>query len=121
MNVEKLPRPILITRQEALQNLADQLSLQPIIAVDTESNSLHAYQEQVCLIQFSTPHKDYLVDPLALGDLSPLEPVFENENIEKIFHAAEYDVFCLKRIWPSGPLSVFAHNLLRAFLSRENS
>ncbi len=97
MNGEKLPKPILITRQEALQNLADLLGREAIIAVDTESNSLHAYQEQVCLIQFSTPHNDYLVDPLALEDLSPLRPVFENERIEKIFHAAEYDVYCLKR------------------------
>lgn len=97
MNVEKLPKPILITRQEALQNLADLLSREAIIAVDTESNSLHAYQEQVCLIQFSTPHTDYLVDPLALEDLSPLKPVFDNGRIEKIFHAAEYDVYCLKR------------------------
>jgi ribonuclease D len=97
VNGEKLPKPILITRQEALQNLANLLSREAIIAVDTESNSLHAYQEQVCLIQFSTPHNDYLVDPLALDDLSPLRPVFENGRIEKIFHAAEYDVYCLKR------------------------
>jgi ribonuclease D len=119
VNVEKLPRPILITRQEALQNLANLLSLEPIIAVDTESNSLHAYQEQVCLIQFSTPHHDYLVDPLALGDLSPLEPVFENERIEKIFHAAEYDVFCLKRDFNFEFRNLFDTMLAARILGRE--
>ena len=73
------------------------LSAQSRIAVDTESNSLHAYREQVCLIQFSTPEKDYVVDPLALEDLSPLAPIFSNPKIEKIFHAAEYDLICLRR------------------------
>lgn len=67
------------------------------VAVDTESNSLHAYREQVCLVQFSTGSEDYLVDPLALQDLSALAPVFSSPAIEKVFHAAEYDVICLKR------------------------
>lgn len=73
------------------------LSAQPRIAVDTESNSLHAFRERVCLIQFSTPKKDYVVDPLILQDLSPLAPVFADPGIEKIFHAAEYDLICLRR------------------------
>jgi ribonuclease D len=73
------------------------LTSQTRIAVDTESNSLHAYRERVCLIQFSTPKTDYVVDPLVLQDLSSLGPIFSNPNIEKIFHAAEYDLICLKR------------------------
>lgn len=67
------------------------------IAVDTESNSLHAYQERVCLIQFSIPGTDYLIDPLAIIDLSTLAPLFSTPTIQKIFHAAEYDLICLKR------------------------
>jgi ribonuclease D len=77
--------------------MAANLGQQPRLAVDTESNSLHAYQERVCLIQFSIPGTDFLVDPLALPDLSPLAPLFASESIEKIFHAAEYDLMCLKR------------------------
>jgi ribonuclease D len=67
------------------------------VAVDTESNSLHAFREQVCLVQFSSTNADYLVDPLVLKDLSLLAPIFANPNIEKIFHAAEYDLICLRR------------------------
>jgi ribonuclease D len=77
--------------------MVEELSIQPRIAVDTESNSLHAYREQVCLIQFSTSEKDYLVDPLALNDLPALAPIFASPKIEKIFHAAEYDLICLRR------------------------
>jgi ribonuclease D len=73
------------------------LTAQPRLAVDTESNSLHAYREQVCLVQFTTPTRDYVVDPLALHDLSSLGPIFSNPKIEKIFHAAEYDLICLRR------------------------
>ena len=97
MNQEKLPAPDLITKPEELRELADLLGREAVVAVDTESNSLYAYQEQVCLLQFSKQGRDYLVDPLALGDLSPLAPLFGNPQIEKVFHAAEYDVLCLRR------------------------
>jgi ribonuclease D len=93
----RLPDPILITRQSDLQRMAHKLEGQAVVAVDTESNSLYAYREQVCLIQFSVPEEDYLVDPLALKDLSALGPLFANPRIEKIFHAAEYDLLCLDR------------------------
>lgn len=77
--------------------MADRISTEPVLAIDTESNSLFAYRERVCLVQISTPLTDYLVDPLALTDLSPLAPIFANRDQQKIFHAAEYDVICLKR------------------------
>ncbi|MBN1811891.1 MAG: HRDC domain-containing protein [Anaerolineae bacterium] len=70
---------------------------EPFVAVDTESNSLYVYQEQVCLIQVSVPNRDYIVDSLAILDLSPLAHFFADPKVQKIFHAAEYDVMCLKR------------------------
>ncbi len=97
MTVETLPPPVWVDNQNNLKRMVEDLSMQPRIAVDTESNSLHAYRERVCLIQFSTPRKDYVVDPLMLDDLSLLAPLFTNPKIEKIFHAAEYDLVCLKR------------------------
>lgn len=92
-----LPPPVWVDTPSGLAALASALAAQPTIAVDTESNSLHAYREQVCLIQFSIPGTDYLLDPLALTDLSPLAPVFASAAIEKVFHAAEYDLICLRR------------------------
>lgn len=86
-----------VDTSNTLDQMVADLSTYSRIAVDTESNSLHAYREQVCLIQFSTPKKDYVVDPLALDDLSALGPLFRNPKIEKIFHAAEYDLICLRR------------------------
>ncbi|MCC6147225.1 MAG: ribonuclease D [Anaerolineaceae bacterium] len=80
-----------------LEKMTADLKSHNQLAVDTESNSLYAYKERVCLIQFSTGEKDYLVDPLALHDLSRLASIFADPKIEKVFHAAEYDLICLKR------------------------
>ncbi len=97
MNPPLLPAPLLIENQESLKEMTDRLAREPLLAVDTESNSLYAYQEQVCLIQFSVPGFDYLVDPLAIRDLRSLAPLFSNPKIEKVLHGAEYDVMCLAR------------------------
>ena len=97
MTSQILPPPVWVDRQKTYDLMVADLTSQTRIAVDTESNSLHAYRERVCLIQFSTQKTDYVVDPLVLQDLSSLGPIFSNPDIEKIFHAAEYDLICLKR------------------------
>lgn len=97
MQPSKLPPPQLIADPRSLHQMVQTLLNEPILAVDSESNSLYAYHERVCLIQFSSLTEDFLVDPLALSDLSPLATLFANPNIEKVFHAAEYDLLTLKR------------------------
>jgi ribonuclease D len=92
-----VPNPFWVDTPSALQSLLTDLHQQAVIAVDTESNSLYAYRERVCLIQFSTPASDYLVDPLSTIDLSPLGEIFSSRTILKVFHAAEYDILCLRR------------------------
>ncbi len=79
------------------RRLIDQLATESLVAVDTESNSMYAYQERVCLVQISTRTADFIIDPLRVADLSPLGPVLADPKIEKVFHAAEYDLMCLKR------------------------
>ena len=89
--------PVWINKPHQLQLVYKALQHQPRISVDTESNSLFAYQEKVCLIQISSPEEDYLIDPLELHDLSLLGLLFKNPDQEKIFHASEYDLICMKR------------------------
>jgi len=89
--------PALIASQAGLSALLDSLFAAPAVAVDTESNSLYAYYERICLIQLSTRDADYIVDPLAELDLSPLGELFADPTIQKVFHAAEQDVAGLKR------------------------
>ncbi|MGE5250041.1 MAG: ribonuclease D [Bacteroidota bacterium] len=107
MALETLAQPVWVNSAQHLGQMVDDLLQQPRLAVDTESNSLHAYRERVCLIQFSTSKIDYLVDPLALDDLSSLDGVFSNPGVEKVFHAAEYDLICLRRDFGYGFSNIF--------------
>lgn len=97
MKLESIRQAILVEKEDQLSDMVSDLSQQVIIGVDTESNSLFEYEERVCLIQFSTISNDYLVDSIQLSDLSNLAGIFANTRIQKVFHAAEYDLMCLKR------------------------
>lgn len=97
MSTASQPPTRLISDLPQLNRTAEALQREPIVGVDTESNSLYAYYERVCLIQFSTMEADLMIDPLGIEDLSALGPLFKRTDIEKVFHAAEYDLICLKR------------------------
>ena len=92
-----MPPPIWVDTQPGFRAMLADLRGEPALAVDTESNSLYVYREQVCLIQISIPGADYLVDPLALGDLSALGPLLADPEVLKVLHGAEYDLVVLHR------------------------
>jgi ribonuclease D len=83
-----------------LEALSRELLKQKVVAIDTEADSFYHYFDKTCLVQIATRRGIYLVDPLALGgpeELQPLAPVLAAPEIRKIFHAAEYDIYVLKR------------------------
>lgn len=93
----KLPPAMYIDTQDSFESFIKSLADEEQIAVDTESNNMYAYHGQVCLIQLSTRTQDYIIDPLAIEDIHALGDIFADKSIEKIFHAAEYDLICMKR------------------------
>jgi len=66
-------------------------------SVDTEADSMHHFQEKVCLIQISNPGVDLLIDPLAEIDLEMLGALLADPTSRKILHGADYDVRMLQR------------------------
>ena len=95
--MDALPPPKLVASSTQFTTMLRDLLDQDSIAVDTESNSLYAYRERICLIQFSTRTQDYILDPLTISGIEPLCQVLSNQAIEKVFHAAEYDLACMYR------------------------
>lgn len=88
------------------------------IALDTEADSLHHYFEKVCLIQVATMENYYVIDPLAIDDLSPFFEALQDKTL--IFHGADYDVrmlFLFHDFKPSG--DVFDTMLAAQLLGRD--
>jgi ribonuclease D len=75
------------------------------VALDTEADSLHAYPERLCLMQFCTAAGDELVDPLAGMDLKPLFGALAGHRL--IMHAADYDLRLLRKHHAFVPGAIF--------------
>ncbi|MBW7862918.1 MAG: HRDC domain-containing protein [Candidatus Hydrogenedentes bacterium] len=88
----------LIADQDSWERCHAALRAAPRFAVDLEANSLHAYREEICLIQLSTETQDYILDPLSGVDWSALGGLLADPAIEKVFHASDYDLTLLKSL-----------------------
>ncbi len=67
------------------------------VSLDTESNSLHRYPEQLCLIQIATLQQIYIIDTINIGDITSLKNILQDGSITKVIHGADYDVRSLDR------------------------
>jgi ribonuclease D len=103
--IAQRPEPVLVADEVGLTALAQALSSEAVVALDTESNSFHVYRERVCLLQISTRQADWVVDPLAV-DPRPLGPLLADGR-EVVLHGADYDVRCLKREYGWSPERIF--------------
>lgn len=95
-----------ISTASDLQDVAAALATAPWVAVDSESNSMFVYREQVCLLQLNAGGALFVIDPLALGvtaagtpssALDLLKPGLERTDRPLWVHGGEYDVAVLRR------------------------
>ena len=110
--------PKLIATQPELNKFFEHISDAKHLAVDSESNSYFAYRPRVCLIQISRNHQDFIIDPLALEDVSPLGRIFADPSIEKVLHAAENDLIGFKKDFRFRMRNVFDTSVACRLLGR---
>ena len=71
----------------------DVLERVPLLAVDLEADSMHAFRARLCFLQAGTDQDIYLLDTLAPGvDASALGALFADPGRTKVFHAAQGDL-----------------------------
>lgn len=127
-----IPAPQLVQSPRDFVSMMTHLRRQPLLALDTESDSLYRYTPRVCLIQISAPADgadpredadnravvDYLVDPLKLHNLEPLGELLGDPAVEVILHAAENDILLLQRDFGFRIARVFDTQLAARILGR---
>ncbi|MBU2529482.1 MAG: ribonuclease D, partial [Elusimicrobia bacterium] len=84
-----------VDTQESFEQLIGKLRSKKYISIDTESNSLFAYQGSLCLLQLAAENVRAIVDTLKV-DITSFEILLVDKDIEKIFHSAESDIKTLK-------------------------
>lgn len=107
---------VMVEDDETLASVCSELRHEAVIGVDTESDSMHHYQEKVCLIQVSDARRDYIIDPLRVSNMKPFGDILANPDIVKIFHGADYDIVCLKRDFDFSILNIFDTMISAQFL-----
>lgn len=91
--------------QSALSEVTAALKGAGPIAIDTEADSLHCYQEKLCLIQISVAASNYLVDPLAQVSMEPLYQELRTHPL--VLHGADYDLRLFRRAGFVPSITVF--------------
>lgn len=76
----------------ALGSAVEEMAGHSSVAFDAEMDSYFVYHTKLCLVQISAGETDYLVDSLALEDLTPLNKITTDPAIRKVVHAGENDV-----------------------------
>ena len=87
-----MTEPQLISAQDRWEQVARRLSGSIELAIDTEANSMYAYRGRICLIQIASAESVYLLDPLAVPDLSSLGSILADPSITKVMHGSDYDL-----------------------------
>ncbi len=113
------PRYTFIATNEEFLNVLERLSSSSRMAVDVEADSLYHYFEKVCLIQISSDSDTYILDPLTINNIDALAPMMSNPSMEKVFHAASYDFYCLQRDYGFSFRNVFDTHIAAQLLGYE--
>ena len=103
-----------IEDESALDEVIDEILLQPRYAIDTEFHREKTYYPKLALVQLKWGEKTALVDPLAV-DPRCLARLFESE-ILAVFHAAQQDLEVLRHASLSAPKNIFDTQIAAGFL-----
>lgn len=112
---------LFIEKQADLERILPDLLESKSIAVDLEADSMFHFREKICLLQLGTETGNFVLDPLAISDLSLLAPIFADKGIRKVFHGADYDIRSLFRDYGFVVHNMWDTELATRFLGHRTS
>ncbi len=82
----------IVTSSDRLQELCDQWCQSDAVMVDTEFMRTDTFYPIPALFQIGTEAGAYLIDPLAVDDLTPLKTLFTDTSVVKVLHSCSEDL-----------------------------
>ena len=70
----------------------DQIADVTEVALDTEGASFHRFLDRIYLLQISTRERSAIIDPLPIGSPPKLGELLQSNDVEVVFHDADYDL-----------------------------
>ncbi len=110
---------MIVEKPPELAKLCSDLGGASVVYLDTEFVGEGRYYPEVGAIQIATDERAALIDPLAVGDLSPLFDVLLARDIEKVFHAGSQDLAIFFAIMGRPVAPVFDVQIAAALLGYE--
>ena len=104
---ESLPAPVLVTTPEQLDQCIKQLKSCDVVALDTEFMRTDTFFPILGLIQVYNGQVCWLIDPVAIEDLSPFVEILTAPEIVKVFHSCSEDLEVLKHVLDCVPQPLF--------------
>lgn len=110
--------PDMIVSQEPFDRLCDEIEDTGLAAFDTEFVSESYYQPKLCLVQLATPLGAYLVDPLAVPDLSRWWDLMIDDHTTIIVHGGREEIRFCQRYAGEMPRRLIDVQVAEGLLSR---
>lgn len=108
--------PVWISTEADLTTACRYWQTRPMIAIDTEFQRVDTFYPIPGLIQVADDKTCYLIDPLAIKDLSALAELFRNPDVLKVLHAGSEDLELFVHSLGVLPAPVFDTQLAAAFI-----
>ena len=90
--MERNTKGRVVTRPAEVRDLVATMRRSGKVGFDTEFVGERTYFPRLCLIQLGTETMSVAVDPLAVGDLSPLDDLLFDASVLKLVHAGWQDL-----------------------------
>lgn len=108
---------MLITTEHELKELIKRALQAPAVGIDTEFVWERTFYPCLGLVQLAIEQECYLIDPIAIKDLSALGELISEPSVTKILHDAQQDLMILKTATGAEPKNIFDTRLAYGFCS----
>ena len=100
---------------QRLSILVDQWRQQRVIALDTEFIRSRTFFPKIGLLQVADAQGIYLIDPLSIVDIQPLQSVLQDTQVIKVLHSCSEDLDVFQHYLSVLPTPLFDTQIAAAF------